>query len=189
MILQWYFISYEAALLPPCLPNINEGVNRVEYQSKVGNIMYAMLVTCPDLAYAVFALSKFNHCPITTCHSAMGRVFRYIQTKNMGILYKGELHSTSTIPEPACYRDSDCGGDRDKRWSTGGFVLTLCKDAVLWKTRKQDIVALSTTEAEYIALTEISHKVSWMRRLLHKVKMCDVETSFMTILLNHFSLS
>ena len=66
----------EAAPLPPCPPNINEAVNRVEYQSKVGNTMYAMLGTRPDLAYAVSALSKFNSCPITAHHSAMGGVLR-----------------------------------------------------------------------------------------------------------------
>ena len=77
----------EAAPLPPCLPNIDEAVNRVEYQSKVGNIMNAMLGTPLDLAYAVSALSKFNSCPITAHHSAMGRVLRYLQTtNNMGIL-------------------------------------------------------------------------------------------------------
>ena len=68
--------------------------------------MYAMLGTRPDLAYAVSLLSKFNSCPITAHHSAMGRVLQYLQiTKNMGILYKGEPKSTSTIPEPACYTD------------------------------------------------------------------------------------
>ena len=64
----------DAAPLPSCPPNIDKAVNRVEYQSKVGNIMYAMLGTRPDLAYAVSALSKFNSCTITTHHSAMGRV-------------------------------------------------------------------------------------------------------------------
>ena len=104
----------------------------------------------PDLAYVVSALSKFNSCPITAHYSAMGRVLRYLETtKNMGILYTGEPNLTSAISELACYTDSDWGGDRDKRRSTGGFVLTLCGGAVSWKTRKQDIVALSTTEAEY----------------------------------------
>ena len=60
----------EAAPLPSCPPNIDEAVNRVEYQSKVENIIYAMLGTRPDLAYAVSALSKFNSCPITAHHSA-----------------------------------------------------------------------------------------------------------------------
>ena len=50
----------EAAPLPSCPPNIDEAVNRVKYQSKVGNIMYAMLGTGPDLSNAVSAMSKFN---------------------------------------------------------------------------------------------------------------------------------
>ena len=168
----------EAALLPPGPPNIDETVNRVEYQSKVGNIMYAMLGTRPNLTYAVSALSKFNSCPITAHHLAMGRVLRYLKTtKHIGILYKGQPNSTSTIPEPACYTDSGWGADRDKRWSPGGFVLTLCGGAVLWKTRKQDIVALSTMEAEYIALTETSKEVIWMRRLFHQIENRDFKTS------------
>ena len=77
----------EAAPLPPCPLNIDDAVNRVEYQSKVGNIMYAMLGTRPNLAYAVSAVSKFNSCLITDHQSATGRVLRYLQTtKNMGIL-------------------------------------------------------------------------------------------------------
>ena len=166
----------EAAPLPPCPPNIDEAVNRVEYQSKVGKIMYAMLGTRPDLAYAVSTLSKFNSCPIPAHHSAMGPVLRYLQTmKNLGILYKGEPNSSSAIPELACHLDSDWRGDRDKRRSTGRFVLTLCGGAVSWKTRKQVIVALSPTEAEYIALTETSKEVIWMRRPLHEIENSDVE--------------
>ena len=93
----------------------------------------------------------------------------------MGILYKGEPNSTSAIPKLACYTDADWAGDRDKRRPTGGFVLTLCGGAVSWKTRKQDIVTLSMTEAEYIALTETSKEVIWMRRLLHEFENRDVE--------------
>jgi hypothetical protein len=175
----------DAAPLPPC-PPYDDAVKRVEYQSKVGNIMYAMLGTRPDLAYAVSALSKYNSCPITAHHSAMGRVLRYLQsTKNMGILYKGEPNSTSAMPELVCYTDSDWGGDRDKRRSTGGFVLTLCGGAVSWKTRKQDVVALSTTEAEYIALTEASKEVIWMRRLLHEIETRDIESSSTDIRQSH----
>ena len=78
----------EAAALLPSPPDDGEVVRQSEYQSMVGNIMYAMLGTRPDLAYAVSALSKFNQAPITTHHSAMRRTLRYLQvTKNTGILY------------------------------------------------------------------------------------------------------
>ena len=164
----------EAAALPPSPPDNGEVVQRSEYQSMVGNIMYAMLGTRPDFAYAVSALSKFNQALITAHHSAMHRTLRYLQaTKNTGILYKGEPNSITTMPEPVCYTDSDWGGDRDKRRSTSGFVLTLCGGAVSWKTRKQDIVALSMMEAEYIALMEASKEVIWMRCLLYEIETCD----------------
>ena len=96
--------------------------------------------------------------------------------RNKVILYKGEPISTSTIPEPAFYMDSDSGGDRDKRQSTSGCFLTLCGGAVSWKTRKQDIVALSMMEVEYIALTETSKKVICMCRLLHEIENRNAET-------------
>ena len=89
------------------------------------------------------------------------------------------------MPEPICYTDSDWAGDRDKRRSTGGFVVVLCGGAVSWKTRKQDIVALSTTEAEYIALTEASKEVIWMRRLLHEIETRDIESHSTDIRQHH----
>ena len=64
----------EAAALPPCPTDPAKAIKRTEYQSKVGNIMYAMLGTRPDLAFAISTLSKYNSCLITAHHSPMGRV-------------------------------------------------------------------------------------------------------------------
>ena len=175
----------EAAALPPCPIDPAKDINRTEYQSKVGNVMYAMLGTHPDLAFAVSALSKYNSCRITTQHSAMGRVLRYLQTtKNTGILYKGEPN-ISAMPESVCYTDSDWAEDRDKRRSTGGFVVVLCGGAVSWKTRKQVIVALSTAEVEYTSLTEESTEVIWMRRLLREIETRDIESHSTDIWQHH----
>ena len=89
------------------------------------------------------------------------------------------------MPEPVGYTDSDWAGDRDKRRSTGGFLVVLCGGAVLWKTRKQDIVAQSTTKAEYVALTEASKEVIWMRRLLREIQIRDIESHSMDIGQHH----
>ena len=95
----------KAAALPPCPINPAEAIKRTEYQSKVRNVMYAMLGTGPDLAFTVSALSKYNSCQITAHHSANGQVLRYAQaTKNMGIQFKGEP-KISAMPEPVCYTD------------------------------------------------------------------------------------
>jgi hypothetical protein len=78
----------------------------VQYQSAVGKLMYGMLGTRPDLAYAVSTLSKFNHGPIMDHHSALKRVFRYLkQTATLGILYDGSLCPREEFSEPVCYTD------------------------------------------------------------------------------------
>ena len=79
-------------------------VGTVEYQSLVGSVMYAMLASRPDLAYAVSTLSKFNSCPAAAHHAAAKRVLRYLQeTKEYGLLYRGQ--EDTTFPEPVCYTD------------------------------------------------------------------------------------
>ena len=153
----------EAVALPPSPTNPAEAIKGTEYQSKVGNVIYAMPGTRPDLAFPVSALSKYNWCPITSHHSAIGRVLRYLQaTKNTRILDKGQSKTTA-MPEFVYYTDSDWAGDRNKRRSTGGFVIVLWVGADSWKIRKNDIVAQSTTEAEYITLSKASKKIIWMR--------------------------
>lgn len=152
-------------------------------------VVYAIPSTAPDLAFAVPALSKHTSCLITNHHSAMGRVPRYLQaTKNIGILYDGES-KTSAMPETVCYTDLDWAGDRDKRQSTSSFGVVLYGGALSWKTRKQDIVALSTTEAKYIALTEASKEVMWMRRLLCKIETPDINSHSTDIREHHHDSS
>ena len=81
------YTPMEATALPPCPIDSAKAIKRTEYQSKVENVMYVILGTHPDLAFAHSTLSKYNPCPITTQHSAMGRVLQYLQaTKNTGIL-------------------------------------------------------------------------------------------------------
>jgi hypothetical protein len=146
-----------------------------QYQSAVGKLMYGMLGTRPDLAYAVSTLSKFNHGPIMDHHSALKRVFRYLkQTASLGILYDGALCTIEDFPEPVCYTDSDWAGDKMDRKSTGGYVFTLAGGAISWRTKKQDVVATSTTEAEYIALSEATKESIWIRRILLEIETREI---------------
>ena len=163
----------KAALAPPEDPA--EVVDRSGYQAMVGSVMDAMLGTCPDLAYMISAVSKFNANPITGHHLAVKRTLRYLQQpKAFGIAYSGVQDTTKSFPEPVCYMDSDWAGDRQDRRSTGGYVITLCGGVISWKTRKQDVVALSTTEAEYIALSDAVKEVIWLRRLLRELESREV---------------
>ena len=147
-------------------PDEDEISGVIEYQSLVGSLMYAMLGTRPDLAYAVSTLSKFNSEPAEEHHAAAKRILRYRkETKDYGLLYEGETEEDS-FPEPLCYTDSDWGGDTESRESTGRYVFILCNAAVSWKTKKQATISLSSTEAEYVALSEATKEAIWMKRLL-----------------------
>ena len=74
------------------------------------------------------------------------------------------------FPEPVCYTDSDWAGDKENRRSTGGYVFTLVGGAVSWKTKLQSVVAMSSTESEYIALSEATKEAVWIRLLLVEIE-------------------
>ena len=100
------------------------------YQSQVGKLMYAMLGTRPDLAYAISTLARFNACPTVTHATAVKRTLRYLSsTRFHGLLYKGDSKLTG-------YCDSDWAGDLDTRRSTTGYVFLLANAAISWKSRR-----------------------------------------------------
>ena len=110
----------------------------------------------PDIAYAVGIFSQ--HCTNLNRHhwTAVKQIFRYLAgTKELGIHYGGGARSKG-------FCDSDWGGSVDRR-STSGYVFTLNGGSISWASRKQPTVALSSTEAEYIALTQAVKEILWLR--------------------------
>ena len=159
----------------PTSEDPTEVVDHSSYQAMVGSVMYAMLGTHPDLAYTISTLSQFNANPITGHHSAVKHTLCYLQqAKTYGITYGGNQGATQAFPERACYTDSARDGVRQDRCSTGRYVITLCGGVISWKTRKQDVVALSTTEADYIALSDDVKEVIWLRCLLRELESSEV---------------
>ena len=69
------------------------------------------------------------------------------------------------------YTDSDMAGDVDSRKSTSGFLMTFAGGAVFWQSKLQKCVALSTTEAEYIAITKGCKEALWMKKFLKELGM------------------
>ena len=68
------------------------------------------------------------------------------------------------------YSDADWAGDLDNRKSTSGYIFNLCGGAASWRSKKQSCVALSTAEAEYMALASAAQETVWLRRLLKELK-------------------
>ncbi|KAK8916316.1 hypothetical protein KSP39_PZI023164 [Platanthera zijinensis] len=141
-----------------------EDMVKVPYASAVGSLMYAMVCTRPDIAQAVGVLSRYMAKPGKEHWNAVKRVFRYLRgTSNYSICYEGA--ETGRVLNVVGHVDSDWGGDLDSRKSTSGYVFTLFGGAVSWMSRRQGVVALSSTEAEYMALTHASKEAIWLGRL------------------------
>jgi hypothetical protein len=120
-----------------------------------------MLCTRPDLAYSISQISQFSSNPSTIHESAAKRVLRYLNgTRNFGITFDG---SRGLILEG--YSDADWGAGEDRK-SISGYVFTLAGGAISWSSKKQATIALSTTEAEYIALTQAAKESIWIQGLL-----------------------
>ncbi|XP_062028617.1 secreted RxLR effector protein 161-like [Rosa rugosa] len=127
----------------------------------VGSLMY-LTATRPDLMYVVSLISRFMERPTELHHQAVKRVMRYLKgTMELGILYK-KGGSKSLL----AFSDSDYAGDIEDRKSTSGYVFLLSSGAVAWSSKKQPVVTLSTTEAEFIAAKRILEKLN------HKISKC-----------------
>lgn len=132
------------------------------FRKLIGPLMYATIATRPDLAIAVSILSRYQHCATNELWIALKRVLRYIKgTLNMKLIYKREQEKSVFG-----YVDADWGGDINDRKSTTGYVFKVFNNVVSWCSRKQSVVSLSSTEAEYVALSFAACEASWLRSLM-----------------------
>ena len=149
----------------------------IPYVSAVGALLYLATATRPDIAYTVSTLCRFNSNPGMEHWKAVKHLMRYIKgTVDMKLTYSP---SPSRSDEPfVSYTDADHGGDSDTARSTSGYLLCIGTGAVSWSSKLQSIVALSTTEAEFVAAVEAGKEMVWMRHLLgelgYKVKQPSV---------------
>ncbi|KAM7513548.1 hypothetical protein LguiA_003131 [Lonicera macranthoides] len=129
-----------------------KSVDIKKYRGMIGSLLY-LTASRPDLAHAVGMVSRYMSNPGKEHWNAVKWVLRYLQgTKSLGIVFERKDGADSV----AGFVDSDYTGDLDKRRSTTGYVFTLASGPVSWRSMLQATSALSTTEAEYMALTEAS---------------------------------
>src|SRR5437667_1050348 len=138
-----------------------------QYQAMIGSLMYAMLCTRPELAYAIQQLSQFNANPTNAHLQAAKRVFRYLKgTQTTGLIY-GKCNGDITIQG---YCDADYAADGDRK-SISGYVFTLAGSPISWQAKKQTTVAQSTVEAEYAAMAHAAKEMIWLQYLLKDLGM------------------
>eukprot|EP00253_Pinus_taeda_P030627 PITA_30627 len=134
----------------------------VPYASAVGSLMYAMVYTRLDIAHAVGVLSMFMSKPGKEHWKIVKEVFRYLRgTSDYGLCYQGRPVLDKDL-DIRGFVDVDWVGDLDRIRSTSGYVFNLFGGAVSWMSKRRSIVALSTTEEEYMETTHASKEAVWL---------------------------
>lgn len=134
------------------------------YSRAIGSLMYAMLGTRPDIAFAVSYLSRHLAKPTEHHIRAVERVFRYLRgTVDLELVFRGNLQPL------AGWCDADYGGDVGTRRSTTGYVFHVGSAPISWSSKRQTVVALSTCEAELMAQTQAAKEAIWLRTLLEEL--------------------
>ena len=147
---------------------VSKEVDSTEYQSLVGSLLYAAIATRPDISQAVGAVSKFCSSPTQAHFTATKRILRYLKsTADTALTY-----SKSSCASLVGYSDADWAGDLDTRRSTSGMLFLMSNGAVSWASKAQPVVALSSSEAEYIALSMATQEATWMQKLLNDLHAC-----------------
>lgn len=141
-----------------------EEAHRVPYRELVGALMYLAVCTRPDIAYVVSNLSQYNSCYDESHWIAAKRVLKYLKgTANVGLHFKKNLESVKG------YVDADWANCQNDRRSYTGYAFILGGSPISWESRKQRTVALSSTEAEYMALSEAAKEAMYLARFLREI--------------------
>jgi hypothetical protein len=140
---------------------------RSKYQSVIGSLLYIMLGTRPDIAYAVTKLSQFSANPSQEHLDKALYICRYLAgTANYALVFDGPSNRGLIA-----YTDSDWAADPIKRRSVTGYFFKLANGIISWQSRSQKTVALSSTEAEYMALSDCSRQAVWMKSVYSELGM------------------
>lgn len=162
-------------VINPLEPNLKldkdeggEPVDETGFKQIIGSLRY-LCNSRPELNYGVGLISRFMSKPKKSHLLAAKRILRYLQgTSDYGVLFpfgreKSEL-------ELVGFSDSDYGGDLIERKSTSGYLFLLNKAPISWCSKKQNVVALSSCEAEYIAGSFAACQAMWLVELLQSLK-------------------
>lgn len=133
----------------------------IPYQEAIGGLLYLSQGTRPDIAYTVNMLSKFNNNPGRQHWEAVKRVMRYLK----GTLQAKLKFSKDGNANIVSYVDSDWASDADDRRSCTGHDLVKQGGAISWNSKRQPTVVLSSTEAEYMALSSCAQETLFFRQL------------------------
>jgi len=144
------------------LPNQGELISDSEqYRKLVGKLNY-LIVIRPDIFFTVSVVSQFLNSPCEDHWSVVIRILKYIK----GSHGKGLLYGSNNHTRVVCYSDADWAGSPSDRRSTSEYCVSISGNLISWKSKNQSVVARSSAEAEYRAMTSTTYELVWLKQLL-----------------------
>lgn len=142
---------------------------KVPYKELIGSLMYIMLGSRPDLCFSVGYFSRFQNCYSEVHWKNLKNILRYLKhTQNFSLVFYKSHNLNCNL---YAYVDSDFAGDVNDRKSTSGFCIKINKNMIFWHSKKQSIVAISSSEAEYVALASCVTECLFILQLLENMSL------------------
>ena len=144
-------------------PTMRDRMSKIPYASAISSIMYAMLCTRPDVSYALSMTSRYQSDPGESHWITIKNILKYFRrSKDTFLIYGGQEDELVVNGDT----DSSFQSDKDDFRSQSGFVFCLNGGAISWKSSKKDTVANSTIKAEYLATSEATKEVVWIKKFI-----------------------
>jgi Reverse transcriptase (RNA-dependent DNA polymerase) len=139
------------------------------YRSAIGSLLQLIKYSRPDISNVVRELAKCMDGATPAAFKEMQRLMKFVfDTRNFGLMIKPKLDENDKW-HMKMYTDSDWAGDKENRRSVTGYIMFLCGVPIIWKSKLQKTVSLSSTEAEYYALSEAAKEVKFIIQVLLSV--------------------
>jgi hypothetical protein len=147
----------------PKTPAESATMRNIPYREAVGSLMHLAVGTRPDIAFAVSTVAQFSADPGLPHWEAVKKIFRYLAgSKKLALTFGDGKRGLEG------FTDAD-GASQEHRHAVSGYAFLLDGGAVSWSSKKQELVTLSTTEAEYVAATHAAKEAMWLRRFIQEI--------------------
>jgi len=146
------------------------------YQQYLGTLLFASIMTRPDISHSVQLLSRDLGSPLTVAHfEACQYIFRYLLgTTDYGLCYKNHDHNNHNHNNIEinieAYSDADYAGDKANSKSTTGYIILINNNIAHWQSKQQTSVSVSTCQSEYLAMASAVKDIIWYQQLLEQMK-------------------
>lgn len=146
---------------------------QILFRSSLGSLLYICRFTRPDLTNAVRELTKVTQKGSPSNYKQLLRLIKYLHSTK-GRSLKIYPSSTDNHWRLCCYSDSDWDGDKEDRKSVSGWIIKLNGAVVCWGSRKQKLTSVSSTEAEYVAISEMCKEILFIKSVLEFIKKMSI---------------